>query len=109
MTLGWHSTELAEQGAGVEDHQREYLIEGFEGFVEDMRTDFAPDGTLGPETLYLIDYYGRAVAWLRGLCGPGPDLLEFLEERLRVYDRELNYAAIAYEHDALSAAVADLR
>jgi hypothetical protein len=93
----------------MEDHQREYLIEEFEGFVEDISSDLEADGRLSRKNASWVDRLTRALEWLRGARGAGSELRELFEERLEAYDAEVNFDAIAYEHDALTAAVEDLR
>jgi hypothetical protein len=93
----------------VERHQRTFLLEDFEGFVADISTDFDKDGQLGPETIRLVDYGSRLIAWLRGGPEPGEEVRAYLEHRLRVLDEELEYEKLAYEHDALAAAIEALR
>jgi hypothetical protein len=86
--------------------QKTYLAERFEGFLTDIREDYRSDGTLGPKTVQLIACLEPMVAWLRGKAGdPGPDAHAFLEERLEGFEDTVNWEALAYEHDALVAAL----
>jgi len=90
----------------VKADQRDYLAGRFTGFLEDIKTDHGPDGKLGPETVYLIGCLEPMIAWLRGrTTDPGPGARQFLEERLEGFKNSTNYEALAYEHDALVAAL----
>jgi hypothetical protein len=94
----------------LENDQREFLLDWTEGLLKDISTDYGPDGELGPETVYFIRCLKPLIAWLRGKAEkPGTDVREWLEERLEGFEDTVNYQDLAYEHDALVAAIEGLR
>ena len=96
-------------GARVERHQRLFLLKDFEELVADAARDFDARGALNPETVRLIGYGNRVIEWLKGGPRPSGNVREFLEERLAAMESSTGYAEIVYEHDALVAAIEELR
>jgi hypothetical protein len=92
----------------LKSHQRIFLIKDWELRVADRAADTDERGRLGPGAVEIVACGQRFIDWLKGEDPPHPDLREFVEERLEVSDRESEYELIAYEHDALAAAVEDL-
>ena len=93
----------------LDENQRLFLLKDFEEFVADISTDVDQHGRLGPETVELVDLGSRFIAWLRNGTKPGKGVRDYLERRLMAYDEELDYERIAFEHDALAAAIEALR
>jgi hypothetical protein len=90
----------------MEAEQRDYLAKRFTGFLEDIKTDTRSDGSLGPETVYLIGCLEPMISWLRGKApSPGEGAKQFLEERIEGFEDTVNWETLAYEHDALVAAL----
>jgi hypothetical protein len=93
----------------VEDHQRRYLLESYEGLVADIRSEAASEETPSAGNRYWIDKCDRIIGWLKGGPKPTGDVREFLEDRLEGFDDATNFGTLAYEHDALAAAIEELR
>jgi hypothetical protein len=86
--------------------QRKYLAKRFDGWLKDIETDFGPDGKLGPGNSRDVRSLRPMIAWLEGQAtDPGPDAREFLQERLEAFEATVGWEEIAYEHDALVAAL----
>lgn len=94
---------------GMETHQRVFLLKDWEDAVSRLLEGRGKGGHLDPATTRLVEGGERLLEWLR--CGPPPHpgLREFLEERLVTFDRGTGYEQLAYERDALAAAIEDLR
>jgi hypothetical protein len=93
----------------VEEHQRRYLLADFEGLVADIREEADEEETVSAGNRHWIDNCDRLIGWLKGGPKPASTVREFLEERLEGFDDSVGYEHLAYEHDALAAAIEDLR
>jgi hypothetical protein len=94
----------------VKDDQREFLLNRFQGLYEDASNDHKPGERLGPESTYVVVCLRPLIAWLRGKrSNPGPNGRKFLEERLDGFEDTVGWAPLAYEHDALMAAIGELK
>jgi hypothetical protein len=86
--------------------QRKYLAKRFDAWLKDIETDVGPDGTLGPGNARDVRSLRPMIAWLEGKAtDPGPCAHEFLQERLEAFKDTVGWEELAYEHDALVAAV----
>lgn len=90
-------------------HQRGFLLKEFEDLLREVLDDTEPDGVLAAGNVRHASNTRSLIAWLRGGERPGPDVREFLEERLSAADEVLGYGQAVYEHDAFAAAIEDLR
>ncbi len=93
----------------MEDHQRRYLLASYEGLVADIRREAETEESPSAANRYWIDNCDRIISWLRGGPKPAADVREFLEDRLEGFDDATNFTSLAYEHDALAAAIEELR
>ena len=93
----------------MEDDQRRYLLESYEGLLADIRREAEAEASPSASNRYWIDNCDRIVAWLEGGPKPSEEVREFLEDRLDGFDDATNFSSLAYEHDALVAAIEDLR
>jgi hypothetical protein len=92
----------------LQKHQRLFLVKDWETRINAFSEDRDERGRLGPGAVEMVDGGERFVEWLRGGCSPHPQLREFVEQWLAVFDRETEYEQLAYEHDAVAAALEDL-
>jgi hypothetical protein len=88
--------------------QHALLLRDFGEAVTDIERDVDAEGNLGPESVRLVEDYRLAILWLHGGQTDGTRVREFLELRLRMFDREMKYGEIGTMHNALAAAVETL-
>ncbi|HXD25893.1 MAG TPA: hypothetical protein VN609_08165, partial [Propionibacteriaceae bacterium] len=65
----------------MENHQRRYLLESYEGLVADIREEAASEDTPSAGNRHWIDICDRIIEWLKGGPKPTAEVREFLEER----------------------------
>ena len=94
---------------GMEEHQRQFLLKDYEGYLASLRADVDKDGASSPETARFIANIEALFTWLRGGDRPTADVRQFLEFELDGFDEEHNYDEITYKHDAIAAAIEALR
>jgi hypothetical protein len=96
----------------IRDDQRRFLIELFGTYVENRKLDVDKSGALGPGNSRDAELGPLAISWLRGEIAPSSGVRAFLEEFLSNVEVETDYEQIlktVYEHDALVAAIEELR
>lgn len=91
----------------MEEHQRQHLLTDYEGLVANIRSE--AEGVPSPGDRYWIDNCDRVIAWLRGGPRPERSVRKFLEKRLEGFHLATDFERLAYEHDALVAAIEELR
>jgi hypothetical protein len=89
----------------MESHQKVFLLKGWACAVTTLGADRGKREHLDPATTRLIEGGERLVEWLRFGRPPHPELRAFLEEELLTFDQESGYEELAYEHDAMVAAI----
>jgi hypothetical protein len=93
----------------MDEDQRSYLLGDWREFIADVETDFDRNGRLTSRNVHFIHHGRRLIAWLEGGPRPGAETREFLEERLAAFKKVVGFDRLAYEHDAITAAIEELR
>ncbi len=93
----------------MEDHQRRFLLKSYEELLADIRREAEAEETPSAGNRHWIDNCERIIGWLEGGPKPTADVRKFLEDRLEGFDDATDFTTLAYEHDAIAAAIEELR